>query len=1646
MTSPDISIARMMLADAPGLSAHPGLVAALVSGRATSFQTRAVGQFVDQLELAKKVELARASGAALPLSPSDKALLDTLGQPYDDVDQGRLVTHAPEPAGQKAGFWGLVGAGFGAVTRTFVGGNAVVNNPVTRGVLHGLSRAADVATEPGRLLAAGGLLRAAGVDTPLNTPVIPGLAAEQDRVAAENAAAMARQGYTSSDFFDVLAWYSKGERVFADLDPLRAQYGAEQVTMAARYLQATKAGDEDWLAQLGAGKDPATIAAMMAQLNDPAFQVVVQAVDAAHLSAGRDLARGVGIDPVAHPGVFRVVSGAADAAVAWYADPTLVLGKGYAAYRGAQVGLRSALDGEGVRRVLDPANRNVLARQVQRGFQALLDDTAVIRTGQPEEAAAAFARVNGRTPDLVPLLGDITGESRVLKRSADAGWTVTKGAPITTMDELTAHLVDTNALLRLSKGLAAAETVLMPGAVSRYGYRAMKGAAAGKVTQRGLARKGWVDVRDDPARLIPTPGDAVGSTVADDVADHLTAGAAARGEALLNERRYGRYVAPSSRAGRSLAFFSPGAIGARLRYSGQRLTNLLPTGTRLDWADPASTEWIRRYALAYMPKSEANLLAAQYAGADEAGRMAVARAVAVQTAHAAGLPASVSGRQLVDRLLADLDSRGRQVYSPVAGADMYVNPNSGETVHAALWDGQLDTGLDLPSFAAMQQHAAKASIWDHTVRSALSSGWADDVMGTLKPLWLLTGSNVARNVLEDWAGAGVRGQGRQVVKARSAVATRRVLTGAFDNPDEARSAVGRAAGRVGDAVIVKHLRGLKASAHLAVTDSDYLRALEDIGTPEVDRWMGRLAGDAHKAILSPGEADVVDEITAAGYQVRDLRVKLEPGGYDLIPADGGKGARAWSANLASRVTGSGIGEHAVATLLDPSISREVAVARHADYLASDAAKEFRDRAQRAAHTKAGVPVADDAVLRSTALQELARDQLDDMEALLVDRDGNLVEPLAGYLTAYGRAPSAEWLAANIPDALRPEHAVGKTWVAVSGQTTTAGVMSAIRSASRTGYQHLVERPIEALSRQPVYLVNMVRARRNLTGYADRLVEQGMTLDAAKALERSTVAEQAFHATVRQVDNPDARTQMDVVARNFFTFSRATSDFLRRWGRTFREDPGRLQKAQLAIEGGIHSGFVTKDDQGSMQFTYPGSGAAINALLRVGQALHLPGIVALPVQPNLSTKLIYLNAGLDNPIGYTVSPLVSTPVSMLGGLLPGHELGQADLDLLMRGQLGAGRPAWESFMPTALRRFWAALDDDDRNSQTASAVRNAIIHMDAAGLTPPADATPGQRDTFLQRLRTGAHNQLFARAIFATFAPGAPSQPEQATGQDAADPFYRAQGISSLQDEFRAMVSDYGYSKALAVWTQLHPDKLAFTVSGSQTAGKSQTVPATRTAEQWMQEHRDLLAQYKTVAGYLVPTDPGEFSQQAWQAQLESGLRVRKDIGDFYSDVRVRGAERTYYTALDARDAAVADALAAGDDEKARGIKEGFRLWSEMFQSFNPLFAEKQASYQTRVVQAQQGLAELRRMLDDPTVPGLPELPGVRALVDAYAAHTQWAVQLKGQRSAEATAARDGEQAAFGQYMTGLVGQYPGLRDLYNGLFRPLDTDLEYAPG
>lgn len=149
------------------------------------------------------------------------------------------------------------------------------------------------------------------------------------------------------------AWH--GEKVY---DPKIAKEVAETFD------------DEDayqFVARIATGESVYEIAKDMARPGTPAYadavtqlldfsenslvQDGIAALQQAHISPGRDLARTVGLDPVEDKALYTLVSGAGDAAFQWFMDPTLVLGKVNKARLATKLGL-TTVGGDVVNRVL----------------------------------------------------------------------------------------------------------------------------------------------------------------------------------------------------------------------------------------------------------------------------------------------------------------------------------------------------------------------------------------------------------------------------------------------------------------------------------------------------------------------------------------------------------------------------------------------------------------------------------------------------------------------------------------------------------------------------------------------------------------------------------------------------------------------------------------------------------------------------------------------------------------------------------------------------------------------------------------------------------------------------------------------------------------------------------------------------------------------------------------------------------------------------------------------------------------------------------------------------------------------------------------------------------------------------------------------
>lgn len=1642
----------------PIFTTHPNVAAALAQANPDRYTTQVVGGFLQSLETAKQVRMARAGGAKLVLNDQDRAFLQLLGENYSDVDAAPVLKQvdaaqtaasnlskaAPAQGANMAGavqvpeshgFFGHVAAALKGAAHLAAD---VTKAPGVSQVLGGLNTAAD-ATRGAVRISEYGLSK-----------ITPGFLDPMDP-GAENDRAMRERGYDPSNPISVLAFFSHGGENYNKLDDLRDKYGAGQVRAAQDYLEHPEKFT------IGPDFSDADNVARIQALNDPKWQEMLKAVDSRHMSIGRELALGMHLDPNKGP-AFDRVSGSLDAVESWFIDPTVVGGKLLKAQKLSKLGIAGYTDEQGIRRMLGDAGN----ADVKRGWQSLLDNAKIIREGTNPEKAAAYAAIKSATPSLVPLVDEINGK---VPHVVGDTMQFTHQAPIETMAGLTDHLVNQNALVRTIRGLTPKTGVYMPGAVSRLGA-AKAGAVqavAGFAATRHEAK--IVDLATDAAKVLPTPDDY--TTALGEAAD--------RGDALAKMQ-----------AGQPLS-------RGRFLRAARRFTSLVPDETSLDFYSPAATDMVYKWAQVVMPRSEARILAASFSAADLAGRRQIQKSMFEQAIHAGGLESSATGRELAKRMRGDATKAETQTFSMADGADL-IEDGAGSR-HVAVAPGQVSREMWLPSFRDIQKVAAKVSLYDHTMKRVAESAVVDKIMSSVRLGWMTTTGGAERNILDNLAGATAAGAGWQTVKARLSMSQQAVArrlereVPAGVAPFTSETAYHKA--RVGR--VINQIRKAKGSVLGHITDDETNAAAELAASEMAQGHLSQLGLNTSSLVTGmadPHNLDQVAEIARMGARPAQIGFgSWEQKGWGPVAADGESGARNWAHNLDQYVSETpGLANHLVSSLR--SVDREKWLSglggSQREELAQHIAKhpemaEYRELAELA-H---GIKTAKTPELKMEAARDVADRMLRSFEPLVTGRDGKLLHNLLDRLDK-GEVPSLDWFADHVPTAARPEHVIGREWAPVSANPTREGLLGVGQMVGRAytdimakGYHVVVTGPIAKLSSHPIFVGNVVKARRDLAGYEAKLVEGGLTPESAKLHADKLSLDHALDTTSRMIDNPEVASQMATMSRNMVNFPRAAEDWVRRWSRIVKEDPSVIRKVQMSIQGGQHAGIIDTDSQGNLILTYPGSGATINALLKVGETLHIPGIASIPTVPDLKTNLLYLNPSLNNPFYPGASPLIVTPVKIAQGLFPDSKLMLQDLQTGLTGDdRGASQGIMDQFVPGVVKNMFKALSGDEQNAQLSSAAMNAIVHLEAAGLVPPPNASPDEKDRFLTRVRTAAKNQLVMRAIFAFALPGSPSLPDNATAGDStkADAIFQAQGITTLDDEARVLISKLGMERATAVWTKLHPDKLMFLVGKTKSNSPYGSVAPTRSAELWIEGHSDFIKEFPSIAAYFVPSAPGDFSPEAYRAQLELGLRTRKGLDQFYTDTRIITAEQTYYAVRDQRDTLIAKAKAAGDTDSVRQAKAVWTAWTQGdgkepgFLNLNPLFAAKLASYGERTVWREQAVGELENMLTSgklgtdvsgnkatsalsqptasPTVDATTA-KGVSDFIAGYRAHNSFTDKMRGKRDADSVAAKDIEQHNYDKFMLGvtgaayddtgrLVGGNPALRDLYQGLFRGLN--------
>jgi hypothetical protein len=523
------------------------------------------------------------------------------------------------------------------------------------------------------------------------------------------------------------------------------------------------------------------------------------------------------------------------------------------------------------------------------------------------------------------------------------------------------------------------------------------------------------------------------------------------------------------------------------------------------------------------------------------------------------------------------------------------------------------------------------------------------------------------------------------------------------------------------------------------------------------------------------------------------------------------------------------------------------------------------------------------------------------------------------------------------------------------------------------------------SRQPLVIEEMVKIRKQMrkTGFEDAWVKSYLRGIDEKDVKKVTAAtekakkdlamvveERAIGQTLAYVDNPLIRTQLAFSTRNFARFYRATEDFYRRMYRLVKYNPEGIVKAALTYEGITHSGFIQQDDQGESYFVYPGIAPVYNAVqtalarMGIGEEFKTP----FPVEFGAKLKMITPSLNPDSLVPTFSGPLAGLSVGTLSSLVNIFSPGAADtIRGFALGQYAENQPFLSLVLPAHINRFYAAMDQDERNSQYASAWRKAVTYLEASGhgipkrydpetneLLPP---TSEELEAYRQRVKNTTINILGMRFVFGFFAPASPQvQLKSDMSQWISD-----NGRANFKQLFNNLLDEYpgDYDAALTKWTELFPNQIAFTVTESE----RKTLAPLRYAEEagyFVDNNQDLFRRYPKAAGFLIPHKSG-FSWDAYQSMKDLGLVQNKRIDEFLREVQTSSDLQAYYDRKDEFESAMETSFS--DYGRAKLRKE-YEDWKKVFFAGRPLVKEELAEGSQKAIQRLNTVDELTNMLNE----------------------------------------------------------------------------------
>ena len=587
---------------------------------------------------------------------------------------------------------------------------------------------------------------------------------------------------------------------------------------------------------------------------------------------------------------------------------------------------------------------------------------------------------------------------------------------------------------------------------------------------------------------------------------------------------------------------------------------------------------------------------------------------------------------------------------------------------------------------------------------------------------------------------------------------------------------------------------------------------------------------------------------------------------------------------------------------------------------------------------------------------------------------------------------------DLPDNLDdiPEYIIGPTLVPV----TDAGSYTASIMTKGWTWLGLAN---ARLSREPLVINEMVKIRKQMkkSGFYDAYIGSFLKnidpsdtkkVEAATKLAKTKLAEaveeRATSQILQYVDNPLVRSQIAFSSRNFARFYRATEDFYRRAYRAVRYNPESIVKAGLTYEGITHSGWIQKDDQGEPYFVYPGIEPVYRAVQGALQALGVPAEfkTPLPVQFGAQLKMITPSLNPDSLAPTFAGPLAGISVKMVSNLVGIFNPGAADtITQLALGKYAVDQSMVSAFLPAHINRLYAAMNQDERDSQYASAWRKAVTYLEAGGhglpkkydeagnLIPPSAE---ELESYRLRVKNTTVSILGTRFVFGFFAP---ASPQVQLKSDMAE-WVRDNGRANFKQLWNKLLDQYpgDYDAAMAKWVELYPDQIPFTVPESERS----TVAYFRYAEEsgaFVEQNQGLFKKYPQGAAFLIPHKAG-FSWDAYKTMTDMGLKRNKSVADYLREVQTAADLQQYYAKRNSYEESLTQ---VGTDFERSQLRKEFTDWKTLFFAGRPLVAEELSQGSQKAIERINAINDLRSMLEDkPNVMPATENK-LREMLDLY---------------------------------------------------------------